>query len=538
METKMTSINSILELPVKSAAGSQHSTNEALSTGVKRKFSSDDSFIKEQSGGFEKALKEKININSDAKSKENESDESEETSEDTKDDDQKVCTSSDQAANIVVEPAVSVDQVVVQASIDANVDLLNEDVQTLAQPLQPQNAQVTSDNNINPEIQVIANTQTLPQQTEQGASDIENQQTTPIADTIQGDSSQVGQLPQSQLSNEDGTFQNKSSDLIDQNNQQVTTIDTTVEDSSIKNASEVESPLLGENTKSQEEIQVPVSDVTKREESSDQIETADNDGTMPKQIKPLKVDRYSASQHDTKQNQSGQTNNDAQLSASNESALSSDNNAFGVKADNIVEIDVTGKVDNVQRPISIETDISTNTSQSESTRDISQAQNIENLSQSVAKQILNSVNLASSRNQNQITVNLNPPELGKVTIKFTENQNQISGVLQVSKTQTRTEIENALPQIIRNLESSGIQVKRIDVEVYDQNNINQQASKDQGFQDSFSAQQDSAQNQSNLNHTAANNTNFESSKTRVAEETIEGYQLNSTLGSESINLFA
>ena len=148
----------------------------------------------------------------------------------------------------------------------------------------------------------------------------------------------------------------------------------------------------------------------------------------------------------------------------------------------------------------------------------------------------NSVNVALSRNQDQITVNLNPPELGRVTIKFIENQNQISGVLLVEKAQIRAEMERALPQIIRNLEGAGIQVKRIDVEVYDQNNTNQQASKDHGFQGSFSAQQDSDQDQSDSNHTAS--TSFKSNKAHINEEDTDSDQLNSALGSESINLFA
>ena len=543
METKLTKMNIVLDLPIKSAAGSQCSastfnpTNEAFPVGIKRKFSSDDSPVKEQSGGFEKALKKKINVDDNVQCKENGSDEPRET----KDSNQEVWFSSDQVVNIVV--AEPVEQVAVQASISDTEDLLNEDTQAPTQPAQPQKSTAMSDNNVVPETKPVSNTQTSSQQTEQGTSNIENQQPTPTADTDQNDLPQAKiintQLPQNdQLLNKNETLQNKPSDLKDQTNQQVATISTKVEDSVIKNTAETNSPLLNENPKSQEQSQTVVTDTLKQAENLSQTKIIDNNNDKPDQIKSVKNNHDNPPKNDTRQSQPSQANNNTQqLSSSTESLSASHNNTVDVKSNNIVEIDVTAKLNNVQQHISIETDIPTNIHRSESSRSVSQAQNIENLSQSVAKQMQDSVNLALNRNQDKITVNLNPPELGRVTIKFIENQNQISGILQVSKPQIRAEIENALPQIIRNLEASGINVKRIDVEVYSQTNINQQPSKDQGFQGNYSAQQDSAHNQANSNHTA--NTSSQSNKAHaVSEETTDKYQLNSALGSGSINLFA
>jgi flagellar hook-length control protein FliK len=87
------------------------------------------------------------------------------------------------------------------------------------------------------------------------------------------------------------------------------------------------------------------------------------------------------------------------------------------------------------------------------------------VSAGVGKQVLESVRSSfSQEGQNQqITIQLNPPELGKVLIKFQEQGNQITGLLEVSKTQTRIEIEQAMPQIVRGLQDSGIQIKRLDV---------------------------------------------------------------------------
>ena len=85
------------------------------------------------------------------------------------------------------------------------------------------------------------------------------------------------------------------------------------------------------------------------------------------------------------------------------------------------------------------------------------------VSADVTKQIMESIYSSLSGSHRQITIRLNPPELGKVFIKLQEHDAQITGLLEVSKTQTRYEIEQALPQIIQNLQDSGIQIKRLEV---------------------------------------------------------------------------
>jgi len=93
------------------------------------------------------------------------------------------------------------------------------------------------------------------------------------------------------------------------------------------------------------------------------------------------------------------------------------------------------------------------------------------VSASITEQILESINSSSSQQAGtqQITIRLNPPELGKVFIKFEEQENQITGLLEVSKAQTRYEVEQALPQIIQSLADSGIQVRRLEVMLTNQN---------------------------------------------------------------------
>jgi flagellar hook-length control protein FliK len=111
----------------------------------------------------------------------------------------------------------------------------------------------------------------------------------------------------------------------------------------------------------------------------------------------------------------------------------------------------------------------------------------------IGKQILESIHkpLSQEGQNQQITVRLNPPELGKVFIKFQEHEDQIIGLLEVSKTQTRIEIQQALPQIIRSLQDSGIQIKRLDVVLSEEEQPEQEALKDQSLQNGWAQQQDS-----------------------------------------------
>ncbi len=111
------------------------------------------------------------------------------------------------------------------------------------------------------------------------------------------------------------------------------------------------------------------------------------------------------------------------------------------------------------------TELTTNSAEATKTVELPSQTSPNSISASVGQQIQESVRSSfSQEGQNQqITIKLNPPELGKVLIKFQEQDNQITGLLEVSKTQTRIEIEQAIPQIIRGLQDSGIQIKRLDV---------------------------------------------------------------------------
>jgi flagellar hook-length control protein FliK len=115
------------------------------------------------------------------------------------------------------------------------------------------------------------------------------------------------------------------------------------------------------------------------------------------------------------------------------------------------------------------------------------------VSADIGKQIFESIHCSLSQKggDGHISIRLNPPELGKVLIKFQEQNAQLTGLLEVSKTQTRVEIEQALPQIIRNLMDCGIQIKRLEVVLSNGEQSEQEAFKDQLLQNGGAQQQDS-----------------------------------------------
>lgn len=121
---------------------------------------------------------------------------------------------------------------------------------------------------------------------------------------------------------------------------------------------------------------------------------------------------------------------------------------------------------------------------------------------SVSEQIQQSVRSSFGEGNRQIVIRLNPPELGKVTIKFAEQADGITGLLLIDKLQTRQQIQQALPEIIQNLQDSGVQIKRLEVVLTNQQQ--EYTSKDQSStagQDSWSGQQSSTDPDSQRNNT-------------------------------------
>jgi flagellar hook-length control protein FliK len=131
------------------------------------------------------------------------------------------------------------------------------------------------------------------------------------------------------------------------------------------------------------------------------------------------------------------------------------------------------------------------------------------ISTDIGKQILESIHssLSQEGQDQRITIRLNPPELGKVFIKFNEQDSQIIGLLEVSKPQTRIEIQQALPQIIQNLQDSGIHIKRLEVVLSEGEQPEQEALKDQSLQNGWTQQHNSTNSHLGVNNPDINGIN-------------------------------
>jgi len=128
---------------------------------------------------------------------------------------------------------------------------------------------------------------------------------------------------------------------------------------------------------------------------------------------------------------------------------------------------------------------------STTTTDLPSQESSKDVSADIGKQILESVQRSISQQgaEQQITIRLNPPELGKVLIKFQQHDNELTGLMEVSKNQTRFEIEQTLPQIIRNLVDSGVQIKRLEVMLSNEQQSGQGTSSNQSLQSGGAHQQ-------------------------------------------------
>ncbi len=107
--------------------------------------------------------------------------------------------------------------------------------------------------------------------------------------------------------------------------------------------------------------------------------------------------------------------------------------------------------------------------------------------QDIGDQILNSVHASMARADKQVQIRLAPPELGTVTVRLSEQGDQIRGFLEVGRDETRREIEQALPQVLKGLQEAGVQIRRLEVVVSDQGD--RSPGRDQLHQDDGAQQQ-------------------------------------------------
>lgn len=175
------------------------------------------------------------------------------------------------------------------------------------------------------------------------------------------------------------------------------------------------------------------------------------------------------------------------LERSNSQATSQNNTAANTETDtlankNVVQAPVVTVTKDIHNTL---TDKSSNETASQTLNQISSDAGIKTNDINAAKanstlsstsssisQITEHIRASSTRGQDQITIALDPPELGRVMIKFQQRNGEIVGLVEAEKAKTHQEIANEMPQIIKALNDSGIAVKRIEVVLTEQNTQN------------------------------------------------------------------
>jgi flagellar hook-length control protein FliK len=120
----------------------------------------------------------------------------------------------------------------------------------------------------------------------------------------------------------------------------------------------------------------------------------------------------------------------------------------------------------------------------------------ESVSRSVGEQILDSLRACMAQGDGQVLIRLQPPELGMVLVRFREQGQHLDGALKVERTDTRREIEQILPEVVRNLQDAGIGIRRLDLTGSD--SPGQDPGKGQPQQDGWSGHGDAGQDRDSL----------------------------------------
>jgi flagellar hook-length control protein FliK len=150
-------------------------------------------------------------------------------------------------------------------------------------------------------------------------------------------------------------------------------------------------------------------------------------------------------------------------------------------------------------------------------------------------QILQQIPTTITGSSQQIRMTLTPAELGTIRITFRQEDEQVSGVLEVENAAVQRDIEKAIPQIASAMADSGIQLRRIEV-IPMQNNPNSpnnQFSQDFNFADQRHPT-GQASNQSSGGNVAKNslNPNAETGQGEVQAKPQQVY------GDSGLNMYA
>lgn len=155
---------------------------------------------------------------------------------------------------------------------------------------------------------------------------------------------------------------------------------------------------------------------------------------------------------------------------------------------------------------------------------------------SPAQQILRSIQTDYNNDIRMINLTLSPAGLGMVRIHFQRVGEEISGLLEIQKPETRREIEKSMPQIISVLDGQGIQIRKIEI-TSTPNSHHKQSGFEGADERALNHQMNEQEQKRNRSLDLAENQQTGNSKHEIINhDNNVGYDLNT--GLENLNMFA
>ncbi len=112
----------------------------------------------------------------------------------------------------------------------------------------------------------------------------------------------------------------------------------------------------------------------------------------------------------------------------------------------------------------------------------------------ISQQIAMQIQARPIKAGQQITVQLNPPELGKVNIEIRQDDQGLRAILEVENPRTFSQLQREAPGLVNRLVEGGVQVNRIEINLTNSSDTSDRSASDpfgSMMRDNFSNQQDS-----------------------------------------------
>lgn len=145
----------------------------------------------------------------------------------------------------------------------------------------------------------------------------------------------------------------------------------------------------------------------------------------------------------------------------------------------------------------------------------------------IVRQITSNLSNALESSTKEITIALDPPELGKVNIKIIESkEGELSAVLEVEKVDVKNEIQKEIPQLLNIIHDSGAKVSKIEVIMNDVNSAGD-------FNMNYSENDDQQTHEGSDGHSAG----FSDNDTGFTNMNPEPLTVNTKITDTSINVY-